>query len=70
MRSHDNLRNNPGLSSLITGEPGTQSPFELAPTGLFVEDNNIERFILHCERVLRGWGVFSHDAGLSTTGIY
>ena len=48
MRSHDNLRNNPRLSNFLTGEPGTQSPFELAPGGLLVDDNNIERFILHC----------------------
>ena len=58
MRSHDNLRNNPGLSSLITGEPGTQSPFELAPAGLLVDDNNIEGFILHCQ--LAASGEYSH----------
>ena len=58
MRSHYNLRNNPGLSCLITGEPGTQSPFELAPAGLLVDDNNIEGFILHCQQV--GTGEYSH----------
>ena len=51
MRSHDNLGNNPGFPHLITGEPGTQSPFELAPGGLLMDDNNIERFILHCPMV-------------------
>ena len=60
MRSDDDLGNNPGLSSLLTGEPGTESPFELPPPGLFVEDNNVERFILHGPQVLLG--SISHGA--------
>ena len=67
MRSDDDLRNHPGLPNLITGEPRTQSPFELAPPGLLMDDNDVERFILHCQLV---GSLFSHDGGLCTTARY
>ena len=67
MRSDDNLRNHTGLPTLITGEPRTQSPFELAPPGLLVDDNDVVRFILHPQLALL---LFSHDGGLRTTARY
>ena len=69
MRSHDDLRNYPGLSSVSSGEPGTQSPFELAPAGLLVDDNNIEGFILHCQQVenILTWWRSDRDWEILTT---
>ena len=48
MRSDNDLRHHERVSGLVTGEPGAQSPLELAPAGLLVDHNNVQSFVLHC----------------------
>ena len=60
MRSHNDLRHHQRVPGLVTREPGAEPPLELTPAGLFVEDNNIESFVLHC-KILNSSHIMSHS---------